>query len=292
MVTPKEIKQYYTFIADNVAQRMKVSQEAERLGLEESQLRKDMFHYFFQARDPDTNEPAYTQQELHAEANLLIIAGSDTSSMNLSGFFFYITHNPPPYAKLVAEIRTTFKSADEIVWGQTLSSCVYLRACLDESLRMTPAGPSELSRTVLSGGMKIDGDFIPEGVTVGTAGWAMTHSEEHYGDPNVYRPERWIVDDAVGNTAKEVACLWSGFHPFSNGPGNCVGQNLAMLEMLTTIARTMYRFDVRLAPGSTLGAGNPSLGWGRTLKNQYQLRDAYIALRDGPLIQFKKRAES
>ena len=288
IITPSDIKAYFSFIEKSVAARRKTEEESESLGKEGKGTRQDMFHFLFQATDPDTGKLAYSQQELFAEANLLVIAGSDTTSISLSSFFFYIVRNPRPYKKLVKEIRSIFNSADEIVGGPKLSSCKYLRACLDETMRMAPAGTSELSRTILAGGQTINGELYPAGVTVGTSGWSIGRSDE-YGDPNVYRPERWIVDEEVGVTAEEVARISSYLHPFSAGWANCVGQNLAMLELLTTIARTLYRLDMRAAPGSTLGEGSPELGWGRRERKHFQLYDAYISMRDGPMIQFKKR---
>ena len=53
-------------------------------------MRKDMFHYLYQAKDPETGQPAYSRDELLAEASLLTIAGSDTTLTSLCGFFFYI----------------------------------------------------------------------------------------------------------------------------------------------------------------------------------------------------------
>ena len=61
-----------------------------------------------------------------------------------------------------------------------------------------------------------------------------------------------------------------------------------MLELLTTIARTLYRLDVKAAHGLTLGEGDPELGWGRRDRKQFQLYDAYISMRDGPMVQFKE----
>lgn len=287
-ITPKEIKRYYAFLDQSVTERIKLEIESEKSG-QDKDMRKDMFHYIYQAKDPETGKPAYSREELLAEASLLIIAGSDTTSISMCGFFFYITHYPRVYNKLVKHIRTSFASIDEIVEGPKLSSCQYLRACIDEALRLTPAGPSELSRTVLPGGLMVDGEFFPEGINVGTAGWSNGHNDENYGDSNIYRPERWIVDEENGVSAESVAHIKTCFHPFSAGPGNCVGQNLAMLEMLLVAARTLYRMDVRIVPGSTIGEGSPALGWGRRDKNSYQLEDAYIAVRHGPMVQFRER---
>ncbi|KAI4282214.1 MAG: hypothetical protein L6R35_005468, partial [Caloplaca aegaea] len=288
IITPPDIKAYHTFIEESVAIRRRAEESSEKPSQDSSSKRQDMFHFLFQAKDSDTGGPAHSQQELFAEANLLVIAGSDTTSIHLCGFFFYLSRSPRPYQKLIKEIRSLFQSADEIVGGPQLSSCRYLRACLDESMRLTSAVPSELSRTILAGGLTIEGEHYPVGVTVGASSWSIGRSDE-FGDPLVYRPERWLVDETTGVTSEEVARISSLVHPFSAGWGNCVGQNLAMLELLTTIARTLYRLDVRAEPGSTLGEGAPDLGWGRRDRKQFQLEDAYVAMRDGPMVQFKKR---
>lgn len=289
-ITPNDIKQFFAFVEDSVAERSKAEQALQNQEDEKMEGRKDMFHYLFQAKDSNTGAPAYTRHELIAEAKLLIIAGSDTTAVTVCGLFFYITRNFRVYSKLTNEIRTTFKSIDEIRGGSTLSSCQYLRACIDEALRMCPAGTSDLPRVVLPGGVNVDGEIIPEGVQIGTAGWSLQYHEEYILDPFVYRPERWIADDEAGVTIEDVARARSCWYPFSAGPGSCVGKNLALLELMIITARTLYQMDVRVPPGNTLGEGAPHLGWGRRNNHQFQLQDAYVSLRDGPMVQFKKRA--
>ena len=292
IISPADVKAYYAFLEESVAARREAEEVSERLGIDgstdEKGGRQDMLHFLLRAVDPDTGKKAYSPQELFAEASLLVVAGSDTTAITLSSFFFYIVRNPSPYKRLVKEIRSSFDSVHEIVGGPKLSSCKYLRACIDETMRIAPAVPTELSRVVLAGGQMIEGELYPAGITVGTSEWSNGRSDE-YGDPHVYRPERWIVDEKAGVTAEEVARISSYLHPFLAGFRNCVGQNLAMLELLMTIARTLYRFDVRAEPGSTLGEGSPELGWGRRDRKQFQMDDAFVGIRNGPMIQFKKR---
>jgi cytochrome P450 len=252
-----------------------------------------MFHFLCTARDPETGELAFSTAELNAEAHLLIIAGSDTTASVLSAVFFYICHFPEAYTKLVTEIREAFSSPDQIVQGPSLlKDCKYLRACLDETFRLAPAGPSELERKILPGGATIAGEVFPEGVNLGVVHWALGHNEGFYGaDANVFRPERWIVSDNPddGNTEAEVKRLKQGIFTFGKGVGTCIGQKIAMLQLSMTIARTLWRFDVRVAPGEQLGEGRPELGWGKRDRNSYMVRDAYIALHHGPVLQFRER---
>lgn len=169
-------------------------------------------HYLFQANDPITGDPAYTPVTLYSEAFLLILAGTDTSSVSLCAIFFYLTHNPWVYHRLVKEIRDTFNSPEEIQSRAKLASCRYLAACVDEALRMAPPVPTELPREVLSGGLTIDGQYIPPGVNVGTSGWALMHHDEVFRNPRVYRPERWIINETTGVTAADVTRAQSAFY--------------------------------------------------------------------------------
>lgn len=154
---------------------------------------------------------------------------------------------------------------------------------------MSSPGVTEMPREVLKGGLEIDGDVIPEGTLVGVPYWVLNHNQDIHYDPFVYRPERWIVNENAGVTADDVARAESLFFPFLTGVGNCVGQKLAIMELMITIGRLLYQMDVRTPPGDTLGEGRPELGWGRRQRGHYQQKDAYVSLREGPMVQFKKR---
>jgi cytochrome P450 len=114
--------------------------------------RLDFYHYLLSAVDPDTGSK-YSAQELWAEANVLIVAGSDTSTNVMAATFFYLLHNTRALEKATKEAREAFAGDDveAIRSGPLLNGCHYLRACLDESMRFSPAVPGMLPRTVLPG---------------------------------------------------------------------------------------------------------------------------------------------
>jgi cytochrome P450 len=288
MAIPPKAKQYIKFVEDSVQKRVELEEEIQKQGSAKLDGRKDIFHYILAAKDPETGGPALSREDLVGEANILVVAGSDTTPVVLAGFFFYMTRNSRILAKLTGEIRSTFKSVDEITWGKKLSSFQYLRACIDETLRLCPTSPSDLDREVISD-MEIDGCFVRTGTHVGCSPWTISRNEDFYPDANVFRPERFIFDEQAGVTTEDVARAQDSHFPFSLGPFNCVGKNLAMLELTVTIARTLYRMDVRALPGDTLGEGAPELGWGRRHRNLFQYKDAFVAIRNGPMVQFRKR---
>ncbi|KAK9437185.1 benzoate 4-monooxygenase cytochrome P450 [Metarhizium brunneum] len=232
---------------------------------------------------------AYDAKILKAGAGLLVVTGSHTTSANLSGIFFYLTGDPRRLIKVQNEIRGILELANDIIHGPKLASCTYLRARVDEAMRLTSSGPSELPREVMRGRIHIQGQYYPAGTVVGTSSWCDARNQRVYGDTDVYRPERWIVDEAEGVTKEHVARLKANFNPFGAGPGHCIGKVFAMSEILIAVARTLHRLGVRRTPGSTLGAGHPSLGWGARSPQQLHLKDAYITIRHGQEVQFRKR---
>ena len=248
-----------------------------------------MLYYILKSKDPDTGELGYTPGELVSEVSALAIAGSDTTSTVMAAMFFYLTRNPQAYTKVVEEVQQAFPVADEICSGPKLSSCRYLRAFINETLRMNPPALSDLNRQVLPGGLTVGADHFGQGTSVGTSLYVLHHDKSIFPDPFAFRPERWIPDDAAGPTAEDVARAEAAFAPFSLGPRSCVGKNLAYAEMTIAMAKVLRRFRVRRVEGDALGAGAEALMWGRRDEGQFQLKDAFVALRDGPMVQFKQR---
>jgi hypothetical protein len=48
-------------------------------------------------------------------------------------------------------------------------------------------------------------------------------------------------------------------------------------------------YDLRLAPGTDLGAGRSDLEVGRTRPTEYQIEDRFASMKDGPILQFRAR---
>ena len=285
-------KLFFHKIAAKRAQYMQYSRgqarERTKLGLDSD--RKDFFYYLLTAKDPETGQ-GFTESELWGESNLMIIAGSDTTSTAMAGSFFYLTHNASALARVTEEIRSAFSSLDEIVQGSKLASCSFLHACIDESMRMSPPVGGGLPRCVLPGGITVDDEFLPAGVDVLVPHYAIHHNAAYYPKPFSYTPERWLPN-AAGTPTELVehnALAQSAFCPFSIGPRGCIGKGLAYVELMTTLARVFWLFDIRVAPGTHAGEGHEAFGEMRRRKEEYQLMDTFTSRKTGPLVQFKIR---
>lgn len=243
---------------------------------------KDVFNILASAKDPETNQ-GFNMLELGAESISLIVAGSDTTSTLMASLFFYLSHNRGVYDAAVHEVRTCFASASEIRLGTKLNSCKYLRACIDESLRMSPPVGAALFREALVGGATVDGQYIPEGIAVGTGIYSIHHSPLYFPEPFAFRPERWL---------DRTAPVFEGYAPFSLGNRGCIGKGLALMEAMLTMATVLYTFDFETAPGcESFGGGCIDAPWGRHRENEFQLREHLTADTAGPLLRFRYRKD-
>lgn len=119
-----------------------------RLACRGSNTYTDVFTAIHGARHPKTGTPTWTQTELESEAALLVLAGSDNTATAITATLFYLAYNPQALAETQAEVRRTFSSPEAIRSGDQLSSCQYLRACVDEAMRLSSA-PGLMPRSLI-----------------------------------------------------------------------------------------------------------------------------------------------
>ncbi|PWY91663.1 cytochrome P450, partial [Aspergillus sclerotioniger CBS 115572] len=202
--------------------------------LRASGMSGDLFAFLQQCKDPDTGE-GLSLTELSTETATFIIAvGSDTTSTTMAAVCHYVTGSPRCYQRLVTEVRSTFASVADIRLGPALNSCVFLRACIDEALRLSPPGGSSLWREIEPGGAWIDGQWLPGGCEVGVGIYSIHHRAADWPDPFHFDPDRW-VGESPGRP----------YMPFSMGARNCIGKPLALAQVMLTMARLFWEFDLR-----------------------------------------------
>ena len=86
---------------------------------------------------------------------------------SITSTIFYLLHYTHSYERVAAEICSAFASAEDIKASSALTSCTYLKACLDEVMRLNPGIGGLLPRETLSGGILINSKFFPEGIDLG-----------------------------------------------------------------------------------------------------------------------------
>ncbi|KAK0623936.1 cytochrome P450 [Immersiella caudata] len=194
-----------------------------------------------------------SEEELYLNAQLLCIAGSETTASLLAGavYFLSLKENIRYRDRLIAEVRGQFANAEDITPTNLALRAPFLGAVLTECLRLYPPGAINMPRRVPVGGAMIAGNYVPGGSVVGIAQFAAYRSATHWIDPLAFAPERWLE----GEEGRYAADRREVFKPFSHGPRNCVGQSLAVAECRLIVARLFWEFDVHVLPGQE--------GWAR-----------------------------
>ena len=171
--------------------------------------------------------------------------------------------------RVVNDIRTAVDT-DEAISETVLKGLPYLRACIDESLRLLPPKPASIPREVGRGGIEIDGHQIRAGDTVGISMYSLHRSPEIFNEPTIFKPERWA------EAAKRLE-MRRAFCPFLKGPRMCPGAEIAYQAMMLVLAKLLSSFEIHEAPGEN------------SEEPEYQFKDFIIAFADGPRVQVKRR---
>lgn len=191
-----------------------------------------------------------TDQELVSNAFILIIAGSETTATLLSGVTYWLLQTPKALRKATEEVRAAFENESDINFTNASARLQYMLACLGEGLRMYPPIPSGLHRIVPAGETaQISGYQIPGKTKVAVHQSAAYWSASNFHDPHSFIPERWLPDASKPESPycnDNRAVL----QPFSVGPRNCLGRNLAYNEMRLILARVLWNFDLELCEES------------------------------------------
>ncbi|KAF4551111.1 Cytochrome P450-like protein 70 [Elsinoe fawcettii] len=209
--------------------------------LESGVKRPDYMETILTQREKETG--GMSQKEIHANANTLIIARSETTATTLSGATYLCLTNPHILQRVKDEVRSSFKSNEEI----DLHSVVkldYMLAMLEEVMRLYPPVPTNVGRRSPKGGDTICGRYIPEDTTLTIWQLALYRDAKYFKDPMKFAPERWLGDPEYKDDVRDI------FQPFHFGPRSCLGRNLAYAEMRVIFAKMLYNFELELMPES------------------------------------------
>ncbi|KAF2656827.1 cytochrome P450 [Lophiostoma macrostomum CBS 122681] len=182
-----------------------------------------------------------TKAEMVANASILVLGGSETTATLLSGTTYSLCKNPEVMKKLNAEVRSAFKNEDEIDL-LSVGKLEYMLAVLDEGMRVYPPVPNQGNRVVPKGGAMVADRWVPGGTSLQVQKYSTSYDPTNFTRPESFVPERWLPNPPV-----EFANDDRNAHaPFSLGPRNCIGRNLAYAEMRLILAKICWNFDVEL----------------------------------------------
>ncbi|XP_072020299.1 methyl farnesoate epoxidase-like [Amphiura filiformis] len=163
----------------------------------------------------------------------LFIGGAETTATTLRWALLYKIKYPKIQAKVQQEMDVVVGRMRMPQWADRL--CLpYTEAVLLEIQRIATIAPLGFPH-VASEDTKLAGYDIPKGTYVVSNIWAVHHDPDVWGEPDQFKPERFLDEDGKLRQREE-------FMPFSTGHRVCLGENLAKMEMFLFFTYILHSY--------------------------------------------------
>ncbi|KAI0465547.1 benzoate 4-monooxygenase cytochrome P450 [Xylaria cf. heliscus] len=207
----------------------------------------DLFQPMLEDRNGE--EPAITTLDRIAEleqavrSSYLVLTDTYAQAVSISMTLYYLLRYPHTLVKLRAELDSTLSPDERVVpWGK-VRDLPYLRACIDEAMRLAPPSATELIRcTPPDTSVLIDGEVIPPDTNVSIAAYTAHRDPDVFPDPETFDPSRWLAKGS--DSLRKMLAVYI---PFSAGTRGCIGRNVSILIQAICIATLVYRYDFALS---------------------------------------------
>jgi cytochrome P450 len=170
---------------------------------------------------------------------------------------YYILEDPKILKRLQQELREAIPDEKgELPDIRELEKLEYLRACINEALRLAFGGLQRQTRIrnnkTLTYGDHVFGPRTALAMDI----WHMNTNPTVFPDPMRFNPDRWLGDTTVyaengplvpgGQKPAKDRSLWHYMRAFSAGTRNCFGDHLAMSTITIVLATLFRRHEMHL----------------------------------------------
>lgn len=179
---------------------------------------------------------------------IFLFAGHDTTATTLAFCYYQLSQNPEMATKTRAEHDEVLgpdpaTAADRITEDPTLlNKMPYTLGVIKEALRLYPP----VGGTIREGAKGFfltnpqTGTRYPtDGFMVHSSGSTLHRDPNYWPEPHRFFPDRWLIRDESDPYYPDK----NAWRPFEMGPRNCIGQELAQLEIKLVLALTVREFD-------------------------------------------------
>jgi cytochrome P450 len=194
----------------------------------------DFLSMFMATRDRDTDEPM-SDKEMIDEVLTLIVSGHETTAAALTWTWYLVSQHP----EVEEQLRTEADAASPERLGLDAAEHLsFTHQVVQEALRLYPPGWLLTRRTLEAD--ELGGYAIAPRTDVFISPYLLHRHPDYWPLPEEFRPERFAGADA------EERHRFS-YIPFAVGPRHCIGEGLAMFEMLVHVSRMSRRFRLTRA---------------------------------------------
>ena len=206
----------------------------------------DLLAALIEARDPETGA-CFSREQLLDQVCVLFLAGHETSASALGMAVYLLGCFPEVQQRLRAEVLEVLGSRagapDRPLGFEDLRQLSYGAAIFNETLRLYP--PLSFFSRESQANTELAGSRCPMRALVTISPWVIQRHEQHWSEPNAFRPERFLSDA----NADDRRWARDAFLPYGLGPRKCPGAAFAQQEALLVLAELVRRFEVLPDPG-------------------------------------------
>lgn len=218
-----------------------------------------------------------TVLQLRDDVKTMLLAGHETSAALLTWASYEVICHPEIRQRIVEEARELFsptrcKQTVHTRYGERgvptaddVRELIWTPAVLRETLRLHSVVPLVMRYaaqldvwTAAETGLKED-VTIPAGCVIAVGIEGVHKNPDVWPDPDTFDPARFIDADIANNTnmlgasvERQTTVQYSkridpyAFIPFINGPRNCLGQHLSLMETQVALAYLFLNWDLKL----------------------------------------------
>ncbi len=196
----------------------------------------DILSLIMDASEKNSGTPMPQKQQLD-EVLTLIIAGHETTASALNWTWYLISKNPQVEQRLVDETETLLGGRNPEF--DDLGRLTYARQVLEESMRLYPPGWL-LTRRALDDD-EICGFHVPKGTDIFVPPYLIHRHPDFWTNAEQFDPDRFAPE----NKARHQQ---GSYLAFSIGPRNCIGEAMAMYEMVIHICMIVRKIRFERLP--------------------------------------------
>ena len=178
---------------------------------------------------------AMRYRRLRTELSSMVFAGFETTAESVAWTLALLQTNPAALARAYDEVDAL---GGGLVRYEDLDRLPYLRACLDEGLRLQ--APPGMLRTAVEDD-DVGGYLIPKDSHVLVCPYGLHQDPRFWTEPQRFDPDRFMTGTVNRNA----------FIPFNTGPRKCLGYRLAYIDGIMTLATILARYTLQTRPGWT-----------------------------------------
>ena len=197
----------------------------------------------------DNGQSGLTDREAGQTCLNLVVAGIVSTSIAMYCIINSLAYRQDIQDKLRAEILKVCAATNcTSVSLVHKSKMPYLRATILETLRYFTIAPLGAGINVAREDTELKGyGAIPKGTAFMINTWSLHHDKAFWGDPENFRPERFLDED--GEVLAADHPNRKHLLPFSAGPRVCVGEVFAMARLFLWTSTLVNNFVISTAAG-------------------------------------------